>query len=81
MLRERRGRHLDTWIADAKASDIPQLQGFAAGLLKDYDAVRNELTLDCSSGAVDGAVCRLKAITRQMYGGRTNFDLLPAASC
>jgi hypothetical protein len=50
MLRERRGRHLDAWIADAKASDIPQLQGFAVGLLKDYDAVRNGLTLDWSSG-------------------------------
>lgn len=75
MLRERRGQHLDAWIADAQASDIPHLQGFAAGLLKDYDAVRNGLTLDWSSGAVEGAVCRIKAIKRQMYG-RANFDLL-----
>jgi transposase len=59
MLRERRGQHLDTWITNARASDIPQLQGFAAGLLKDYDAVRNGLSLSRSSGAVEGAVCRL----------------------
>jgi transposase len=69
------GRHLDTWIADAKASDIPQLQGFAAGLLKDYDAVRNGLTLEWSSGAVEGNVNRIKMIKRTMYG-RANFDLL-----
>jgi transposase len=80
MLRERRGRHLDTWIADAKASDIPQLQGFAAGLLKDYDAVRNGLTLNWSSGAVEGAVCRLK----QSKGRRTaepTSTSYAAASC
>ena len=47
----------------------------AAGLLKDYDAVRNGLTLPFSSGAVEGNVCKLKAIKRQMYG-RANFDLL-----
>jgi transposase len=74
MLRERRGRHLDAWIADTQASNIPHLQGFAASLLKDYDAVSNGLTLDWSSGAVEGAVCRNKAIKRQLYG-RANFDL------
>ena len=61
--------------ADARTSGVPQLAGFAAGLVKDYDAVRNGLTLPYSSGAVEGNVCRLKAINRQMYG-RANFDLL-----
>ncbi len=75
MLRHRQGQHLDTWIAQAQASDISQLQGFAAGLLKDYDAVRNGLTLTWSSGAVEGAVCKLKSIKKQMFG-RANFDLL-----
>ena len=37
--------------------------------------VTHGLTLDWSSGAVAGAVCRLKAIKRQMFG-RANFDLL-----
>ncbi|PZG22599.1 hypothetical protein C1I95_04880 [Micromonospora craterilacus] len=75
MLRQRQGQHLDTWITQAQASGVAQLAGFAAGLLKDYDAVRNGLTLPWSSGAVEGNVCKLKAIKRQMYG-RANFDLL-----
>lgn len=75
MLRQRHGHHLDTWISKAQTSDISQIQGFAAGLVKDYDAVRNGLTLSWSSGAVEGNVTRLKAIKRSMYG-RANFDLL-----
>jgi hypothetical protein len=38
MLRQLRGQHLDSWINTAQASGISQLAGFAAGLLKDYDA-------------------------------------------
>jgi transposase len=59
MARERHGHHLDTWIAAAADSGITQLQGFADGLLKDYDAVRNGLTLEWSSGAVEGNVNRI----------------------
>jgi transposase len=75
MLRQRQGQHLDTWITQARASAVAQLARFAAGLLKDYDAVRNGLTLPFSSGAVEGNVGKLKTIKRQMYG-RANFDLL-----
>jgi transposase len=75
MARERHGHHLDTWITEANASGITQLQGFADGLLKDYDAVRNGLTLEWSSGAVEGNVNRIKMIKRTMFG-RANFDLL-----
>ncbi|MGF6889403.1 transposase [Nocardia sp. GAS34] len=59
MVRERGGKHLDTWIAAAKSSGIKQLAGFADGLLKDYDAVRNGLMLEWSSGAVEGNVNRV----------------------
>ncbi|MFI6369161.1 transposase [Nocardia sp. NPDC050630] len=58
-----------------KASGIKQLTSFADGLLKDYDAVRNGLTLEWSSGAVEGNVNRVKMLKRQMFG-RANFDLL-----
>lgn len=75
MLRQRQGQHLDAWIAQARSSGVAQLAGFADGLIKDYDAVRNGLTLPWSSGAVEGNVCKLKTIKRQMYG-RANFDLL-----
>ncbi|MFE3785894.1 transposase [Amycolatopsis sp. NPDC059090] len=75
MLRDLRGQHLDAWITNARASGISQLAGFASGLLEDYDAVRNGLTLACSSGAVEGTVCKVKALKRQMFG-RAGFDLL-----
>jgi hypothetical protein len=65
---------VDTWIAVAQASDIAQLQGFAAGLLKDYDAVRNGLTLTWSNGAVEGTVTKLKAIKRARCGPPLHTD-------
>jgi transposase len=75
MAREREGRHLDTWIARARASGMSPIVGFAEGLIKDYDAVRNGLSLEWSSGTVEGHVNRIKTIKRTMYG-RANFDLL-----
>jgi transposase len=59
MARELRGQHLGTRITQARASAITQLAGFAEGLGKDYDAVRNGLTLPWSSGPVEGNVTRL----------------------
>ncbi|MGK8557472.1 hypothetical protein [Nocardia gipuzkoensis] len=66
--------HLRNWIA-AKGSGISHLSGFADGLLEDYDAVRNGLTFDWSSGAVEDNVNRVKMIKRTMYG-RAKFHLL-----
>jgi transposase len=51
------------------------LRSFAAGLGKDHDAVTAGLTLPYSSGPVEGAVTRIKALKRQMYG-RAGFSLL-----
>jgi transposase len=75
MLRERRGRHLATWIQRVEACDVPELRSFAAGLCKDWDAVKAGLTLAWSSGAVEGHVNRIKMLKRQMYG-RAQLDLL-----
>ncbi|MFB7130061.1 ISL3 family transposase [Kitasatospora sp. NPDC056273] len=75
MLRNRSGSRLDQWIDQAKASGIPELQTFAGGLLKDRDAVLAGLTLEWSSGAVEGAVTRIKLIKRAGYG-RAGFGLL-----
>lgn len=75
MLRERRGRYLATWIQQVEASDIPELRSFAAGLCKDWDAVKAGLTLAWSSGVVEGHVNRIKMFKRQMYG-RANLELL-----
>jgi transposase len=70
-LRQRQGQHLDTLITQAKQSGVAQLAGFTAGLVKDYDAVRNGLTLPYSSGAVEGNVCRLRAIKSRCTAART----------
>jgi transposase len=47
----------------------------AAGILRDFDAVRAALMLPYSSGQTEGQVNKLKSLKRQMYG-RANFDLL-----
>ena len=75
LVRERRGQHLEEWINEATRSSFPEVRGFATGLFSDYDAVRAGLTQPWSSGAVEGAVNRIKMIKRQMYG-RAKLDLL-----
>lgn len=75
MMTTRHGQHLDTWIEQVRADDLPQLHSFAAGLERDRAAVINGLTLPHSSGAVEGNVNRIKMIKRQMYG-RAGFKLL-----
>jgi transposase len=46
-------------IQAVEADDQPDLHSFAAGLKRDYDAVRNGLTLPYSSGAVEGNVNKI----------------------
>lgn len=75
ILTGRHGDRLDAWIAAVDAGDQPDLHSFATGLKRDYDAVRNGLTLPWSSGAVEGNVNRIKMLKRQMYG-RARFALL-----
>ena len=57
------------------ASGDPALRSFVTGLRRDQDAVTAGLTLNWSSGAVEGHVNRIKMLKRQMYG-RANPDLL-----
>ena len=76
LVRQRAGAQLEEWIAQAAAGPISEIRAFANGLRKDFDAVRAGLTLAWNSGAVEGAVNRIKMIKRQMFG-RANLDLLP----
>jgi hypothetical protein len=70
------GASLDDWLAAAAASPgQPELRSFANGIHRDYQAVRNALTLPWSSGRVEGLNTRTKLIKRQMYG-RASFPLL-----
>ena len=67
---------LDDWLAAAQSSPgLPELASFAHGIRRDYQAVRNALTLEWSSGRVEGLNTRTKLLKRQMYG-RASFPLL-----
>jgi transposase len=75
MMAGRHGEHLPGWLAAVDLDDLSHLHSFARGIRRDQAAVTNGLTLDHSSGAVEGNVCRVKALKRQMFG-RANLDLL-----
>ncbi|MFG2483118.1 transposase [Streptomyces virginiae] len=75
ILTDRLGSTLPTWIDAVAASQLPGLTGFALHLLRGLDAVTAGLTLDWSSGSIEGAVNRIKKIKRHLYG-RAGFELL-----
>jgi len=75
MMTGRHGEHLPAWIAAVELDDLPSLHSFTSGIRRDQAAVANGLTLAHSSGAVEGNVCRVKALKRQMFG-RASLDLL-----
>jgi transposase len=75
MLTGRHGERLDAWIATVEADGQPDLHSFTTGLKRDHAAVTNGLTMEHSSGAVEGNVNRIKVYKRQMYG-RAKLDLL-----
>ncbi|MGN9779365.1 ISL3 family transposase [Micromonospora sp. H33] len=75
MMTGRHGERLDAWITAVEHDTLTPLAGFARNLRRDFDAVRNGLTLPHSSGPVEGNINRLKMIKRQMFG-RASLDLL-----
>lgn len=75
MFAERQVEALDPWLEDALVSTLAPLRNFAAGLKRDYAAVKAALIYEWSNGQTEGQVNRLKTIKRQMYG-RAKFDLL-----
>lgn len=76
MMSQRTGTdQLPAWLDAVTADDLPALHSLVAGLRRDLDAVTNGLSLDYSSGQVEGNVNRIKMIKRQMFG-RAKFDLL-----
>lgn len=75
MMTGRHGERLDAWLTAVEADDLTDLHSFARGIRRDHAAVLNGLTMSHSSGAVEGNVCRIKALKRQMFG-RANLDLL-----
>ena len=69
MMAKRSGNiELRDWIMKSKRSGIPEMASFAKGLLTDYAAIENALTLSWSNGPVEGQITRLKLLKRQGYG-------------
>lgn len=60
ILTGRLGTMLPAWIDAVDASQLPGLTSFLLHLLRDRDAVTAGLTLDWSSGSIEGAVNRIK---------------------
>ena len=77
IMAQRRGTELPAWLEAVEADDLPELRSFAAGIRRDLSAVINGLTLEHSSGAVEGNATRVKRLKRDGYG-RAKFDLLRA---
>lgn len=76
MMTKRTGaQDLEGWLTRIEADDLPALRSLARGIRTDQEAVTNGLTSPHSSGAVEGNVCRVKHLKRQMFG-RANLDLL-----
>jgi len=75
MVRERIADEFENWLGVAGKSIVPGMKNFAAGLKRDYQAVKMALSQPWSNGQVEGQVNRLKLIKRQMQG-RAKLDLL-----
>jgi transposase len=75
--RRRDAAALEPWRERVTASAITELQRFSTGLRRDWKAVVAGLTLEWSTGPVEGQINRLKALKRAMYG-RAGLPLLRA---
>lgn len=75
MVRKRQGEQLDAWLETIKESQIPELQRFALGIMRDKDAVLAGLTEIYSNGPVEAQVHKLKLVKRSMFG-RAKLPLL-----
>jgi transposase len=77
LTREREGEKLEGWMERAIESGIEELKRFCRSVRQDWEAVVAGLTLEWSTGPVEGAINRLKALKRAMYG-RAGLPLLRA---
>ncbi|MGW2770746.1 ISL3 family transposase [Streptomyces sp. NPDC001275] len=69
MMAEHRGTDLDDWLTSAEGTALKPMCSLARGLRQDFDAVTAGLTLEWSSGKVEGNVNRVKRIKREDTAG------------
>src|SRR5215217_2174 len=72
---EKARERLESWMAGAEDSGIPELRAFVVKLRQDLEAVLAAMILPYSQGQTEGQINKLKLIKRSMYG-RGKFDLL-----
>jgi len=72
---EKARERLESWMAGAEDSGIPELRAFVVKLRQDLEAVLAAMVLPYSQGQTEGQINKLKLIKRSMYG-RGKFDLL-----
>jgi transposase len=75
IIRDCQHEKFDSWLARAEQSGVRALVSFAAGVRRDYAAVKAAVTLPWSNGPTEGHINRLKLLKRQTYG-RAKLDLL-----
>ena len=73
----KRPEKLDAWIESAKKYDIPELQSFVEGILKDSIAIKNRIIYPYNNSLAEGSMNKIKGIKQIMYG-RNSFELLKA---
>jgi transposase len=66
MIEHKQGHLLNNWMDEVQKSSIREL-GFARGLMTDYTAVCNGISLPWSNRQVEGKINKLNNIKRQMY--------------
>lgn len=66
---------LNSWIENAKAFNISEINSFVNGITRDLDGVKNSIIFDYSNGLAEGSVNKIKVIKRIMYG-RCSFETL-----
>ena len=75
LVRNRSPEQLDSWLLQAMNSQLTAFQRFAQRLAKEYESLKAGVTLQWSTGPVEGHINRLKTVKRQMYG-RASLELL-----
>ena len=77
LLRDGTVEALNTWLTDARSSNIHGMRRFARTVRQDMAAVTNAVLEPWSNGQAEGQINRLKMLKRAMYG-RAGVDLLRA---
>jgi transposase len=77
LFRRQSSLSLPAWLTELTHSGVKELQAFAVGIDRDFDAIQAALETPHSNGQVEGQVNRLKTLKRSMYG-RASLALLKA---